>query len=834
MSKVEIKKKYNNILSQIRKNPELCQEWKNSNGTIFANKNINPNATSVGSLNVLISDACNTIGVVREDNPYKVSLNNKSLSNIESVTISKNVSKVEKMKEKVRELLEDDSVPAMNKIKKLIGVDMVINNINRTNYVWNPPYYSREDIQNWITNTDINQNDMLLYSPRDQENVDKYTEANYKHYFKILLYAIIYKVSFNHDFLKTDEVKKFRKIVQQAFKEVKLSIYNYEITFKHNFNFLYYNAPNNTLGIKQYKKYENIYINSNKDIHKYGISYYINANPAFKKGTEYIHAIDSIERDKNYESLSTDNSGLDEQPVEYQEKNYPCAYQYKFLESDNKMKQFSKDMIRSCNEFSLKDKGESSILEDYDSKLREMKNAINNNISDKSQYIELEIDTRTPLKSLFEKYISLLTDFNINPLNISMQKLKIKKKSHDDINFYAQDLGGVSNDFFNDISNELFQKKVFVKPDVDILSTNRYFLNPSFKLEDLDTEYKRDIDNLCKKSSKKTSGGQYNEAKLNQFYTFIGDLIIFLFLNNFKLPYHLSSFLLSGFIKKGYREEKGEYYTLMKYSDMIYCMMRDFENAYDILIRQPLRIGYDISGTIEMDTFTSLGLKYDEIKINKDNYVKYLTMLSAYINRYNAIKDMNKSMEINHINYLEAFDNKLLMIRMQTAIYGISLDMIDNNLTRDEITNEIIQEFVNGIEIGHNRRESLEFDDIGVDLSSEIRANLYEYIKSIDDSDRYMRGLLKFWTGKDNYDKGNVYRIMINEKMNSERDRKTLPVSHTCFSTIDVPLYGSFEELIEKLNTSIKHISNSDMAGGAKGKTKMRNITDKAVNKKKW
>jgi len=40
-----------------------------------------------------------------------------------------------------------------------------------------------------------------------------------------------------------------------------------------------------------------------------------------------------------------------------------------------------------------------------------------------------------------------------------ISKFSIKKKSHDGIDYFSQDVGGVTKDVFNDITKELFQKK---------------------------------------------------------------------------------------------------------------------------------------------------------------------------------------------------------------------------------------------------------------------------------------------------------------------------------------------------------------------------------------
>ena len=832
MSKAEIKKKYNNILSKIKKNPFLCEEWKNSNGTMFADQKIkNPKAISPGSYNVLISKACETLDVIREDN---TSLPPESHLVSDA---SKTLSKKEKMKAKTKQLFENSNVKAIVKLNTLIGV--VADSQNET---WNPPYYSRANIKEWVSKTIENNDDTLIYSPIAKKYVDKYTPINYKHFFKILLYGIIYKISFNHEFFNDDkyEINEFRKLVKKVFKETKFILYDFNTELYLNFGFLFYKKPNVVNGKKINKDTVDIYIASINDAYKYSLIFMTNIHPELKQKLYYEEMINSLEKDNSYQSLSNSKRSIasidNSDPIEFQQQKYPCKYQYKFLETDNNMQQFAKDMIKTCNYYSLKDNVDIGVLEENVKNIRKLKSMISTyiynhykrvyNIVNYGDYIlELTIDARTPLKSLFDEYIRLRKEDNVNLFFFPISKFSIKRKSHDGIDYLAQDVGGVTKDVFNDITKELFQKKIFVKPDIKILQTKRYFLNSKFNLEDLKKEYQRDFKESCAKSTKgnKTSksptkssslsGGEYDEATTNQFYTFLGELIIFLFVNDFKLPYNLSSYLLSGFLKEHYTEKAGNHYLSTKYTDFIYYMMRDFDNAYNILIHQPLKIGMDISDIIDWDTFMNIQKPKNEFEINKNNYINYLSTLSSHIYESN---DDDDRMMIYHICFFDAFGNKTIKIRKPMNIFNISLDTLDNELTQEVMTENIILKFVDSIDIIllYNHREVKDIDDKAIQLSNAIKNNFYKYILSLKDPITYTKNLLKFWTGIDQYNETFNYKINIFPEMNSDQEKRKLPVSHTCFNTIDIPLYDDFKEFTYKLKTSIEYIQDADMAGG--------------------
>lgn len=881
MSKADIKKKYKKIVSIIQNDPNkddqeknICNIWKNSDGKVFPGLDLSKtnNSSSPGSYNVLISNACFLEkNIIREKNEYDVlkQLQSNTRSTIENNTTPKDTSPVakgstilesnvqsmiSKIDQKNEKILDDEKMPAMHKIKTILGIDI---NDRRTNHdfeslyrIWNPPYYSRRDIYEFINNTDDNEEDMF-YSPADKILLNKNKPLNNKHFFKIILYAIIYKIPFNRTFLKSNLIKKFRKTAKQAFKDINIEntpYDNLERQLQRSFSFLYYFDNFNTVTYvngKAVNKYlDEFYDKSYNDVQKYFLDFYINLHPNVKKRNmrQLIYNFDySIKKDDNYESLSNSNDRIDDPALlEFKKQKYPCKYQYDFLEKDENMKTFAKDMIKSCNLYQRK----SIITKDTYDTLIDFKNTIKRNAintivdedtaNDNFGFL-LEMDIRYPLKSLFDIYLEKYPEVNI--LTVPLKYIIIKKKSYDGIDFIAQDVGGVRNDFFNDIANELFEKKVFVKPNVNILKTNRYFLNPQFDIKDLSAEYKRyNLESGKKSSSKspKTSKSpkspslpqsspksssnifideEYDEEKTNRFYTFLGELIIFLWINNFRLPHKLSSFLLSGFITKHYKKETIEYIPMTKYSDMIYFMMRDFYNAYDLLIYQPLKLGYDIKSSINMDTFTSLTNNnvFEDKEITRENYIEYLTNLSIYIYTLNAIQDDNTLMEGYHASFFDAFNNRILKIIKAVNTLQINLGTIEDDLTKSKITNQNIKDFVDKIEIVYTG--NLTHKAYG----NSIKQNFYNFL--MEDNNR-MSKLLKFWSGIDDYNEDDVDKSYIlniysnNTLQNPDPDSLPLPVSHTCFNTIDIPRYKDFNEFFKKLDISINNTYNADMAGG--------------------
>jgi len=67
-----------------------------------------------------------------------------------------------------------------------------------------------------------------------------------------------------------------------------------------------------------------------------------------------------------------------------------------------------------------------------------------------------------------------------------------------------------------------------------------------------------------------------------------------------------------------------------------------------------------------------------------------------------------------------------------------------------------------------------------------------------------LRGLLKFATGSSSlpFDEGN-FRITV--QFSKSANVKRLPIAHTCFKSIEVPCYASFEDMRNKLTLAITH-----------------------------
>jgi len=748
---------------------------------------------------------------------------------------SKAQQKKEKKEAEIQKIIQNEQISDLDKIKKLIG-----NNGDQIN----PPYYSKNNIIECFEETDRENKDMLFWSPKDKKFLDKYTPVNNQHFLKILIYASIYKISFNFNFLKNDIiVTQIRKLVRNVFKNFILSTFERSVFVNHNvytlvkvlennFNFIIYSGHYTQSEYTERKKistkHQELYTNSYDDAVRYTLLYYLNLHPQLKKYLKYdkIYNIDyrenSIEKQIKYDSLS---NSID--------KN-PCKIKYEILERYKSMKTIAKDMIKSCNTYNIseaeiqKEKLSLPIIkkminDDIINKL--IKDKRYSQIKDNNFTFSLDIDIRTPLKSLFEEYIQNYEFMNI--LTLPLDNLVINKKTGDDIILHAQDVGGVRKDIFNDITKELFQKQIFIKPDVNFLESDRYFLNPKFNLENLGKEYKR-VDDTCAKSSRSskslnsTQNVKYDEATTNEFYTFIGDLIIFLWINNFKLPYKLSSFLLSGFIRKNYKKKGSITIPTIKDYDLIYYMIRDFKNAYDILIK-PLQVQDENHNTffssIEMNTITSLTKKYEDIELNIENYEKYLKNLSSYIYTFNPIKDDDTNrMDVLHICFFDAFDNNRRRIDILNA-YEIHLSTIDEDLANSPFTEEIIKVFVDNIYI--LRDNEAKNDDA---LGMNIKANLYEdIINNIDK--KYISKLLKFWSGTDDYNKNEKYFINIKSNIRSN----LLPVSHTCFNTIDIPIYNDHNVFFKNLKKSIDHTYESDMAGGNKRKQKKKSKKNKVI-----
>lgn len=133
-------------------------------------------------------------------------------------------------------------------------------------------------------------------------------------------------------------------------------------------------------------------------------------------------------------------------------------------------------------------------------------------------------------------------------------------------------IGGLRRDFITSIINELFEKKIFIKSE----DTNKYFLNPNFKM---DKEFKFVVNDIM------PSFIDTNQYEL--FYNFIGYLLTFLLVNKCGITHNISSYIIANF----YTPDISSLTDI----DYVYFMFQDFPQFCSLIInlmKDPKNIEY--------------------------------------------------------------------------------------------------------------------------------------------------------------------------------------------------------------------------------------------------
>jgi hypothetical protein len=375
------------------------------------------------------------------------------------------------------------------------------------------------------------------------------------------------------------------------------------------------------------------------------------------------------------------------------------------------------------------------------------------------------------------------------------------------------DVGGLRRDFITSLINELFNNDngIFMTRE----GTKKYFLNPNF----VPNEFYRYIINDL------NSSYDYNNFN-RDFYKFLGELISFILVNDCGLENYLSSYLIASLSRT----------TPFDDIDYVYFMWEDFPEYTTTLINllkgDPNNIEYVYIGFNDY-----FNIDEEDKELNKDNIEEFIIKCAKYMMTKTIIRK-----EIDNIPTGTSYDSIVRNgeIINNAFVNGIPQDIknyissqkvpllsINTYLIKPlmsvELINKLIQNFRNSMSSrrgGHSR------------LGDMVRLFIEYVLNNKYDKDepvyfKYIENLIKFWSGSSFYKENENYKIDISTTLSDMH----LPQSHTCFFTIDIPLYtGNDSEIGRQLHDKIEiAISNVEegigLAGGGKivhSKSKIR------------
>jgi hypothetical protein len=450
--------------------------------------------------------------------------------------------------------------------------------------------------------------------------------------------------------------------------------------------------------------------------------------------------------------------------------------------------------------------------------------------------------------SLFVRFMSFEGDMKFNDLkNYFVINYILYKDEQNNFQMERQDgidTGGLRRDFITALTNELFEKKIFITRD----GTNKYFLNPEFE-PDENMKY------IIKKISglNDTDFQTYIEDDfINDFYKFLGQLLTFILVNDCGLEKPLSSYILASFCtskNKGFNnydyisfiindfpeEFKGLCYFLQNPQKVNKELLYNYNDLYllsDVDIQIASNIdNCDCSLTIkELDKINRRCKLFCVTSENLDDYIRKIAkfMMTKTVLRKNI--DISPDKDYKKISER---GEKITSLLISGIPEDIRLELYSNNFCpwvinsyiknpdmNIEIINILILNFATSMkEIIDDIRNKVKKDQLK--KISEIFVNFIlknenSFHKDEENYFKFISNLLKFWSGSSSFKENEKYKIQINSNLSEEH----LPQSHTCFFLIDIPNYTGTDieigrKMFDKINTAIFNVeAGTGFAGG--------------------
>ena len=769
-----------------------CQQWIDNGGSInpITNAIISPNLTSERSMNVLISNNCyNNHSLTRPGNPYnpqnaaqnsRTSPQNSRTSPQNSPQNSRTSPQNDRTSPPNIRILPQNAInqvsPSNSNLRRQTNTEYrdKKGNIKIDKYA----DFTMYQLDKWWNQGVMAKNQKIHLKNPNNHRVIKENSAMYNRLLQtadtVCLIPVNLRFAYDNGYIS----KESYEILKSIRKEIDEDNWTYQDMVN------YFRVPE--------------------------VGYY-NQQERLQKYRQYIAIFNSRERLKNLTQDvleiigSVEKKSLSSKSIETNEEiNTFCLD--KFVNIRDKFKKFKNKMIRTCN-----DHNKCSALSDNE--IKKLLNTFNNN----KKIVYFNVINYPSIISLFTKYMmhkdgNVLNISDMIVVNFEFDENGILQRSD------GSDMGGLSNQMITNIANELFDMKIFIKPQ----NSTKYFLNPEFVLSD---EYKSILQIIMNTSPipahKKDIFNEMiqTEEIYHEFYNFIGKLMSFFLMNSFKLPHHLSSFMLNCM---KYRQHK------IKDHEHVLYMLNDFpdisSSVLNMMKTDPEEIEtYDIEYN---DLYKIQYNKENGDKVTSENFEQYFIDFAKHLNMHNTIPvSENRNLDIDISQYYkqfsEGFNNNLRKLFQQT---NISYVTIDKMLTKEEIDVQILQKLSNNI----FTNTSFTRNDNAIDID-EYNNNGQQYAEkyqkymdnillnkntgfSEEEHIHFIQKLLEFWTGIDFYRPEIKYRMLI--VMNNTVG---YPVSHTCFHRIDFPLYDSEEQFFEKLKYAVENSYNKfTIAGGGK------------------
>ena len=427
--------------------------------------------------------------------------------------------------------------------------------------------------------------------------------------------------------------------------------------------------------------------------------------------------------------------------------------------------------------------------------------------------------------SLFVRYMKYDGDMKFNDnRNYYVINIDLLKDDNGVISEERQDgidVGGLRRDFITALTSELFDKKIFINRD----DSDKYYLNPEFEPD----EFMRYII----KNKYINDDEYFNNEFINDFYKFLGQLLVFILVNDCGLDKNLSSYIISSLCNN-------RNFTDIDYIRFMIIDYPQFFNMFFNLMKKPEDIEYSYAS---FNDFYPLDETSEEGEdLTTDNIIKWLKdsarfMMTTSILRKNI--EIRAGRDYKEIYAKNKRINELLIegipmsLRTEFSTNNFKPVIINSFIKTADINNEIINKIIDNLKTTtqslYNYRSNPQLQNLlEIFINYVLKNDKGKHINELA-YHNFIIKLLKFWSGSAFFKQNERYKIQINDNLSDTH----LPQSHTCFFLIDIPNYtGTNDEIGEKLFNKIEiAISNVESGVGLAGGGRRRYKKIKQIKK---
>ena len=395
-------------------------------------------------------------------------------------------------------------------------------------------------------------------------------------------------------------------------------------------------------------------------------------------------------------------------------------------------------------------------------------------------------------------------DINISPL----LSLYLTHKSNEDFKYtnrftfknqHGIDEGGLTKIFWNMVTKEILKLKLFL-PNGE--------LNPQFKNYNYINGLNDKVD-----LSKKPKYIPTNRFSEYNFYNFIGKIIAKSIIVKQPLGILLSYNILYRF--KFSKISPFTYATILYYQDF-----ETFKNLFGVTMDQVKYLSYDFNHPIDLK---KPPLKKNGGDVTKNNYSEYVKLFIKY--------KLDKGELYKGQKFIGDYEYKLIgLVNGFKEIIPITTNIgnlaeLQKKIKGQPITNVLINKLQNLLKSKYPNPNLQQkwFIEMFTEDFKKFDKNF-----TIEDFKNFQSKLIEFITGTTNID----FNKGLNIKVYNNLSTNSLPTTHTCFNTIDLPPYETKTKMYNKIKIAVLNFEKgTSFAGGKCKKCKKKKKSKRKINK---